>query len=130
MLFPMDSEQVRYRPLTILIDSNIFIALEDLGISPDVHSNVAARLASLCSEIGARIAVSNGTYTDIQKAVDPKNRLRREQLKKYYVLQSIHPDPYLALTARFPSHRSSNDEADLEVLTGLASGAASWLVTQ
>ncbi len=116
--------------LTILIDSNVFIALEDLGISPDIHSNDAARFFSLASEIGARVAISNGTRSDILSASDAKHRLRREQLKKYYVLQHIQPDPYLALTAGFPSQRSENDEADLEVLTGLASGAADWLLTQ
>ena len=54
--------------LTILIDSNIFIALEEVGVSNDAHSLESAQFASLATRFGARIVVSAGTRNDILQA--------------------------------------------------------------
>ena len=114
----------------IAIDSNVFIALEEVGTASDQHSNEAAGFFSLATMLGARVVVTDATSKEILQAPGEKRRIRLEQLKKYVVLRPIPTPRDLAERAGFPVQRSVNDEMDLEILASLAVGAANWLVTQ
>lgn len=117
-------------PLTILIDSNIFIALESLGISPDAHSHDSAKFNRLASQLGARITVAAATREDILRAPKERQNARLEQLSRYFVLDPVPRDQELARRAGFSEPLRLNNEVDLDILGALEAGAADWLVTQ
>ena len=118
------------RDLTIVVDSNVFIALEDLGYSNEQLSLYAAEFSRLASELGATIAISSATRADLAKASPEKRTLRETQLLRYFVIESVPQHSGLLALRGSLGSISTNDEADLGVLSTLASGAADWLVTE
>lgn len=116
--------------LRILIDSNIFIAVEELGPGHDAHSALAADLLARSSRLGYVVVISHGTRRDLLHAPAQLRSLRERQLTRYHVLAPPALDPSLAAQAGFPPSLGANDSADLEVLASLHAGAADWLVTQ
>ncbi|GAB3993448.1 GNAT family N-acetyltransferase [Nocardioides marmoraquaticus] len=116
--------------LCVLIDSNIFIALED-------HSNVddatngpeAAELVRLIQQIRYGVLLSHGTRMDLLQVKDGDLHARRQRaLDRYIVMNPVPADGVLRQV--FPRRLNSNDEADLEVLSSFATGRAGWLVTE
>jgi ribosomal protein S18 acetylase RimI-like enzyme len=73
--------------------------------------------------------ISHGTSSDLLQAPVDRRQQRQRQLAKYHLLQPVPVDEQLRVAAGFPQDPGPNDAADLEVLSTLASGAASWLVT-
>lgn len=115
-------------PISILIDSNVFIAAEDHGGAGHVHGVLAAALLRLAARLGYRITISNGTRSDVLEA-PPELRARRQRaLSKYVVLRPVPTN--MAVREFFPAELSANDAADLEVLSTFATGVATWLVSQ
>lgn len=117
-------------PLKVVIDTNVFIAAENIGASPDVHSHYAAEFIRLAGQLHVQIVISQGTQADIFVASGVLRAQRQRQLQRYSVLEPVVLDLELARQAEFPDSLSGNDRADLEVLQALAAGAADWLVTQ
>jgi GNAT superfamily N-acetyltransferase len=114
----------------IIIDSNVLISAENLGVQEDAHSSAAAEFFRLASTLGFPVVVSAATRADITRAPEDVRRKRERQLTKYSILEPIVPAAELAARARYPSPMSSNDAADLEVLAALDVNAAEWLVTE
>lgn len=114
-------------PLSLLVDSNVFIAAEDHGVEGHVFGREASELIRLAQKLRYRLLVSNGTRTDLLSAGPDIRRRRTRALEKYDVLPRIDIDE--AVRSTFPDELSRNNFADLEVLSALAAGAASWLVT-
>lgn len=113
---------------SVLIDSNIFIAAEDHGNQGHVHGEPAAVLLRLLQQLGYQTLVSHGTVSDVLEAPEPLRGQRQRALTKYRVLERVPDNP--AVRRVFPATLSSNDRADLEVVTTFATGRADWLVTQ
>lgn len=116
--------------LKIIIDSNIFIAAEDVGHTEGPHSSKVAQFLSLSSEMGIRIVVANATREDILRAPAQLRQRRLRELEKYHVLGEVPLPVGLAARAGFPKDRSPNDNSDLGILSALELGAAAWLVTE
>lgn len=117
--------------LSILIDSNIFIAAEDHGTTgTHPYGQLAAELLALVNQLGFRIAISAGTKTDIQRAAPGRQAERLRQLAKYHVLQPVANSPVAIDRGGFPLPLSGSDGADVEVLSTLLTGVSDWLVTQ
>ncbi|MFY0409027.1 hypothetical protein [Solicola sp. PLA-1-18] len=114
--------------MTLLIDSNVFIAVEDHSTSSHVNGPAAAELHRLAARLGHRIVISHGTRSDLLRAPDPLKGQRQRALDRYLVLSPVKDDPVLA--AQFPAVRGPNDQADLEVGSAFATGVAHWLVTE
>ncbi|GAB7519203.1 GNAT family N-acetyltransferase [Rhodococcus sp. no. 34] len=114
-------------PLSLLVDSNVFIAAEDHGAGGHVFGEQASELIRLSQRLQYRLLVSNGTRTDLLSAGIAIRARRNRALEKYDVLPRI--DINAAIRSEFPGDISRNNLADLEVLSALAAGAASWLVT-
>jgi predicted nucleic acid-binding protein len=117
-------------PLRVIIDTNVFISAENIGVRPDEHSRHAAEFIRLAGQLGVHVLISQGTQSDILQASGSLRHLRQKQLQRYSVLESVPHDMELARKGGFPEPISSNDEADLEVLQALVAGASDWLVTQ
>lgn len=113
--------------LTILIDSNVFIAAEDHG-KGHVHGELAAELLRLVEQLGYATLISHGTRVDVLRAPEPLRSERNRALEKYVVLHRVDHDP--DLRAAFPAVLSPNDDADLEVLSSFNTGRAQWLITE
>ena len=115
--------------LKIIIDSNVFIAIEDHDEHGSVETLWAAEFVQLASRLHASLIIASGTKDDILRGNAPRRQKRLAQLAKYHVLEKAAIRSDLAPAAGFPPIRSPNDESDLEILGALDSGAADWLVT-
>ena len=113
--------------LTLLIDSNVFIAAEDHGSVQHVHGHQAAELLGLANRLGYRVVVSDGTRSDVLQAPPAVRTKRLRSLEKYDVLAPVPTDA--RVRAEFPADLSGSNVADLEVLSAFAAGTAHWLVT-
>ncbi|MGL5827867.1 MAG: GNAT family N-acetyltransferase [Nocardioides sp.] len=114
---------------TVLIDSNVFIAAEEHGgESGHVHGKQAAKLLQLVERLGFGLLISQGTRSDLVQAPEPLRSRRRRALDKYVVMEAVPENP--SIRSHFPASLSSNDAADLEVLTSHATGRSAWLVTE
>lgn len=114
--------------LSVLIDSNIFIAAADHPHVGHVYGPEAAELLRITSELGYRVIVSHGTRADIARAGE-RRVTREKELSRFYVVPAVPLPPDLAARAGFSTVRSPNDEADLEVLATFVAGLGNWLVT-
>lgn len=114
--------------VSVLIDSNVFIAAEDHGVGEHAFGAEASELLRLAGLLHFPVMISAGTRSDIARSGD-RRESRGRQLEKYQVLAALAPDQALAARAGFPPAPGPNDEADLEVLTTFATGVATWLVT-
>lgn len=114
----------------ILIDSNVYISAERLGVDEDNHSAQAANFLRLANQLGFQIVIAHATRADLLSAPDKTRNMRTRQLMKYAVLEPTPLPCGLEQQAGFPVRRSRNDELDLNILAALDVGAADWLVTQ
>lgn len=114
--------------LSMLIDSNVFIAAAAHPHEGHTYGAEAAELLRLCSQLGYRVMISHGTRADISRAGDRRESRERE-LSKFHVLDAVHTPDGLASQAGFPAVMSDNDRADLEVLATFHAGLGDWLVS-
>lgn len=116
-------------PVSLLIDSNVFIALEDHGTDEGhVHGSGAAELVRLASKLGYQLKISHGTVSDLGEAKADLRARRQRALEKFEVLEPAPISP--EARSAFPATLSVNDAADLEVLSTFATGVATWLVSE
>lgn len=116
-------------PISILIDSNIFIAAEDHGTTGHAYGSAASELMRLAQKLGYSLAISHGTHADVLRAPPELRAERRRQLEKYNVLDEVPLSSRAQITGQFPTILDANTRADLEVLSTFLTGAADWLVT-
>lgn len=117
--------------MRLLLDTNIVIAHEDDDPArPHANSRPAAELVRRARGLGFELLISQGTVDDFLRAPEPTRSRRRRSLEKYYSrLDRVPVDS--ALRAVFPTGPlSANNQADLEILSALAAGAATALVTE
>jgi ribosomal protein S18 acetylase RimI-like enzyme len=115
--------------LRIVIDSNVFIAVEDHDDARSAHTYEASELFRLAFQAEASLVIAAETKDDIMRGPWKRNVKRLAQLAKYDVLSKAFIRPELAKSAGFPTSRTPNDQSDLSILAALDSGAADWLVT-
>lgn len=118
------------RALRLLLDTNIFIAYEDDSVEdPHVNAAAAATLIRTARELGFELLVSSGTGRDVLRAPPELAARRRRALEKYYQqLAAVADNP--DIRKQFPAELTSNNRADLEVLSTFAAGVATALVTE
>lgn len=114
--------------LSILIDSNVFIAAASHSNEGHAYGDEAAELLRLSAQLGYRLMISHGTRADIARA-GARREARERELSKFHVLHAVPIPTDLAQQAGFPAVRSANDEADLEVLAAYHAGLGTWLVS-
>ena len=78
-----------YPTLSILIDSNIFIAIEDHPTVGHINGALASELLSLAQRLNSRIMISDGTRSDLLQASESLRDKRLKQLQKYDVLKPV-----------------------------------------
>lgn len=115
------------REYKLLIDTNIFIGLEDSQkLSPDL-----AELVRKSSEFGVKIFVHEDAIEDILR---DKNDSRREislsKIKRFPKLEGISLPDKASLQKEFGSIKRVNDEVDVALLWALKINSVDFLVTQ
>ncbi|MCP9621571.1 hypothetical protein FOH10_29405 [Nocardia otitidiscaviarum] len=113
--------------LTLLIDSNVFIAAEDHTAPGHPFGRQAAELLRLSQKLHYRLALSHGTVSDLLGAPPPTRSQRLKALEKYVVLKHVKTDQQIR--GVFPDILTDNNLADLEVLSTFKRSGADWLVT-
>jgi len=116
------------QPLSLLIDSNIFIAAADHSQDGHMFGSEAAELLRACHQLGFRVIISSGTKADLERAGARRDSRERE-LAKFYVVAPVPVPADLAGRAGFPPHLSPSDAADLEVLATFKAGLGDWLIS-
>jgi len=118
------------RTLRLLLDTNVVIAHEDDDpADPHLNAAEAALLIRMARDLGFELLVSSGTRRDVLQAPEALSASRRRSLDKYYTqLDSVPDNP--RVRAEFPATLSTNNRADLEVLSTFAAGVATALVTE
>jgi GNAT superfamily N-acetyltransferase len=114
--------------VSVLIDSNVFIAAAAHPHEGHAYGAEAAELLRLCSQMGFRLLISHGTRADISRAGN-RRASRERELSKFFVLDAVHIPDTLARDAGFPAAMSVSDQADLEVLATYHAGLGDWLVS-
>src|SRR5271169_3471871 len=111
----------------ILIDTNVFIALEDQReVAPEFAS-----MLQLCSQHGVRVFVHGAAVADIKRDPDAlRRKVSLSKIKKFEHLEGIPEPRNTELTARFGSINNPNDAVDVALLYALELGAVDLLVTQ
>lgn len=116
------------RRLTFLIDTNVFLTLEDGAVSDNEPYDDAALFARRVHEHGHRLAVHFEARTDIGRDSDVERRARSlKALDKYLVLDNVPQSP--GLVAAFGG-RSDNDRVNAIIASALEANAADCLVTE
>jgi GNAT superfamily N-acetyltransferase len=116
------------RRLTFLIDTNVFLTLEDGAVSENEPFDDAALFARRVHEHGHRLAVHSEARTDIGRDTDVERQTRTlKALDKYVVLDNVPESP--RLVAAFGGG-SENDRVDALIASALEANAADYLVTE
>jgi rRNA-processing protein FCF1 len=112
---------------TFLLDTNIFIPLED---NREVQVEYQM-LQSLAAQHGLRLCVHEAIIRDIQR---DKNEARRaislSKVGKFALLGGVHLPAKPVLEAAYGSIADDNELVDVENLHALAIGAVDFLITQ
>ena len=115
--------------VSLLIDSNIFIAAEEHGADGHSYGPQAAELLRLAGRLHYPVMLSHGTRSDLLRAKPGRRERRRRQLDKYNVLDQVPLNMDAARQGEFPTVLNDNTRADLEVLSTFLTGVADWLIT-
>lgn len=116
-------------PFRILIDTNVYIALEPFAGQMEASLQPAARLLRLVAEQGHKIFVHPAVVDDLKEGTDPDRKAQRlAELDKFMMLDESPISSSLEeLVGSSPP--SSNDHRDLRLLAALANRAVTYLVT-
>jgi hypothetical protein len=111
----------------LLIDTNVFIGLEDeKEVAPEF-----ATLQQLCAQHGVRVFIHERAAEDIGRDRDAKRRaISRSKIRKFERLTRVSQPPRADLESRFGAMPKPNDEVDVALLHALDIGAVDFLVTQ
>lgn len=111
----------------LLIDTNVFIGLEDeREVPPDF-----ATLQQLCAQHGVRIFIHERAAEDIGRDRDTKRRaISLSKIRKFEQLKGVSQPPKAELEAKFGTMPKANDEVDVALLYALDINAVDFLITQ
>lgn len=116
--------------LRLLLDTNVFIAVEPFDGSTEADLAQGAVLIRLASEQGHTLLVHPATRDDLLQGQDPKRRSQRlAELDKYSMLAES-PITRSLIDRAGNSLPGSNDHRDLRLLAALDGHAATYLVSQ
>ncbi len=116
--------------LRLLLDTNVFIAVEPFDGSTEAGLPRCATLVRLASEQGHTLLVHPATRDDLREGNDPKRRQQRlAELEKYPMLEESRITKSLIERAG-SSPEGSNDHRDLRLLAALDGRAATYLVSE
>lgn len=111
----------------LLIDTNVFIGLEDeKEVPPDF-----ATLLQLSAQHGVRVFIHERAAEDIARDRNAKRRaISLSKIRKFEQLVRVSQPSRLDLEKRFGAMPRPNDEVDVALLHALDIGAVDFLVTQ
>ena len=109
----------------LLIDTNVFIGLEDeREVAPEF-----ATLQQLCAQHSVRIFIHERAADDIGRDRDVKRRaISLSKIRKFEQLTQVSEPPKADLEARFGPMPRPNDEVDVALLHALGINAVDFLV--
>lgn len=111
----------------VLIDTNVFIGLED---AKHVASDFA-ELVRRCGKYGVRIFIHEASVRDIMRDRDAERRnISLSKIRKFEGLAGIKLPAWNQLEAEFGPVAHANDEVDVALLHALSIGAVDFLITQ
>jgi GNAT superfamily N-acetyltransferase len=111
----------------LLIDTNVFIGLEDeREVPPDF-----ATLQQLCAQHGVRIFIHERAAEDIGRDRDTRRRaISLSKIRKFEQLKGVSQPPKADLEAKFGAMPKANDGVDVALLYALDINAVDFLITQ
>jgi predicted GNAT family N-acyltransferase len=111
----------------LLIDTNVFIGLEDeREVPPDF-----ATLQQLCAQHGIRIFIHERAAEDIGRDRNTKRRaISLSKIRKFEQLKGVSEPPNAELEVKFGAMPKANDEVDVALLYALDINAVDFLITQ
>lgn len=118
--------------LSVLLDTNIIIALEGDEEAQDINGEKASRVIRLVHEASGRAQILANQFDDFARISDQRLKARRtRQLQKYPVRSRVQIDQAFMARAGYKTldHRS-NDAVDASLLLALERNTASWLITE
>lgn len=116
--------------LRLLVDTNVFIAVEPFDGSTESGLAGGARLLRLASEQGHALLVHPAIRDDLKQGREIRRRQQHlAELQKYSMLQESLITTSLAARAG-ASRPGSNDHRDLRLLAALDCRAATYLVSE
>ncbi len=116
--------------LRLLLDTNVYIAVEPFSGGTEAGLARAATLVRLASEQGHTLLVHPATRDDLLEGKDSDRRRQRlAELNKYSMLAESPITTFLQEHAG-ASTPGSNDHRDLRLLAALAGHAATYLISE
>ena len=111
----------------LLIDTNVFIGLEDeREVAPEF-----ATLQQLCAQHSVTIFIHERAAEDIGRDRDAKRRaISLSKIRKFVQLKRVSQPPRADLESRFGLMPKPNDEVDVALLHALDINTVDFLVTQ
>src|SRR5690348_1759716 len=111
----------------LLIDTNVFIALEDQAeVAPEVSD-----MLRTCAQHGVKVFVHSAAVEDIKRDADAgRRRVSLSKIPKFPLLSGIQHPPQAELEARFGPINRPNDLVDVALLYALELGAVDFVITQ
>lgn len=122
----------RPHPFRLLMDANVFIAVEPYAGATESNLAPGARLLRLAAEQGHRLFVHPAVRDDLLAGVGKdaeRAQQRLAELSKYPMLAESPIAKSLAAAAG-PSEPGTNDHRDLRLLAALASHAVTHLISE
>jgi ribosomal protein S18 acetylase RimI-like enzyme len=113
--------------LKFLVDTNVFIALEDPRLVP----TPVAELAQKAQLHSIALFVDEASIADINRDPDPGRRaITLSKLHKFPVVSGVAHRPASELDARFGAASSDNDRCDVQMLDTLDLDVVDFLITE
>jgi len=118
---------------TVLLDTNIIIAIEGDQDANHVNNRIASELHRLIQKVGGTVAVLKNIDYDLRRHLSDERTARRErQIIKYPSLSAItlSAEDYTRAGYSSDTAATSNHGVDASLLIALERNAATWLVTE
>lgn len=113
--------------IKLLLDTNIFIALED----PKVVPPAAAALSQKIQQHGFSVFLHEASVQDVNRDQDHHRRdIILSKLAKFQILSNVAHRCEAVLTERFGAINSANDRCDVLMLDALDLGVVDFLLTE
>lgn len=113
--------------IKLLLDTNIFIALED----PKVVPPAVAALSQKVQQHGIAVFLHEASFEDVNRDRDTERRnIIRSKLAKFRILERVAHRSERVLADRFGPVKSTNDRTDVLMLDALELGVVDFLVTE